>query len=177
MTVEDCYQLGYVIKPHGLRGEVQIYLDVDDPQAYTELESVFVQKGQGLVPFFIASMAVRGEKAIVAFEGTETLEQAQELKGLSLFLPLSTLPPLAGDRFYYHEIIDFLLIDESLGEVGVIKDVFDGGNQMLLSVIHSSSKKEILIPLQDELIRSVDREEKAIRMKLPEGLIDIYLNE
>ena len=175
MTVEDCYQLGYVIKPHGLKGEVQVYLDVDYPQNYTTLESVFVQKGQGLVPFFIESIAVRGEKAIVAFEEIETLEEAQSLKGLSLFLPLTGLPSLTGDQFYYHEVIGFRLIDESLGEVGLVKDVFDGGKQVLLSVMHAS-KKEILVPIQDELIQAIDKDGKTIQMKLPEGLVDIYLS-
>jgi len=40
MTIDDCYQLGYIVKTHGLKGEVQIYLDVDAPSDYRNLESV-----------------------------------------------------------------------------------------------------------------------------------------
>ena len=52
MTVDECYLLGYIIKAHGLKGEVQVAIDADSPEAYQDLESVFVQQGQQLVPFF-----------------------------------------------------------------------------------------------------------------------------
>ena len=89
MQVDDCYQLGYVIKPHGLNGELQFLLDVDSPQEYSALESVFVLQGQQLVPFFIESIAVRGNKAIVALEEVESVDEARALKG-ALFTPGGT---------------------------------------------------------------------------------------
>ena len=54
MRIDDCYQLGYVIKTHGLQGELSIMLDVDVPQAYQNLESVFVATvgSDTLIPFF-----------------------------------------------------------------------------------------------------------------------------
>jgi len=176
MTVDDCYQLGYVIKPHGLKGEVQLFLDVDTPSDYETLESVFVQQGQQLVPFFIESIAVRGEKAIVAFEDIESIEEAKGLKGLSLFLPLINLPELEGDNFYYHELVGFSLKDSESQLIGEIKSVLEAGAQELLSVTHESGK-EILIPLTDELIKKLDKEAKLLVMQIPEGLLDVYLNE
>jgi 16S rRNA processing protein RimM len=176
MTVDDCYQLGYVIKPHGLKGEVQIYLDVDSPEEYQTLESVFVLKGQQLVPFFIESLAVRGEKAIVAFEEIETIEDAVSLKGAGLFLSLDQLPSLGDDDFYYHELVGFSLQDAEGKSIGEIKNVLDAGAQDLLSVMHPEGK-EILIPLSDELITKLDKEAKVLVMKVPDGLVDVYLSE
>ena len=75
------------------------------------LESVFVQQGQQLVPFFIESISLRSEKAIVAFEDIHSIEQAAPLKGLKLFLPLAVLPELKGDEFYLHDLIGFKLIE------------------------------------------------------------------
>lgn len=176
MTVDDCYQLGYVIKPHGLRGEIQIFLDVDTPSDYETLESVFVQQGQQLIPFFIESIAVRGEKAIVAFEDIGSIDDSKGLKGLSLFLPLNNLPELEGDDFYYHELVGFSLKDLEGQVIGEVKSVLEAGAQELLSVAHESGK-EILIPLTDELIEKLDKEAKLLVMKIPEGLLDVYLNE
>ena len=176
MSVDDCYQLGYVIKPHGLNGEVQIFLDVDDPREYDTLESVFVLKGQQLVPFFIESIAVRGDKGIVAFEEMETVEAAKALKGASLYLPLENLPELEEDEFYYHDLIGFSLKDESGELIGEVQVVLDAGSQELLQVAHKSGE-EVLIPLADELIVKVDKEAKVLTMQLPEGLLEVYLNK
>ncbi len=176
MTVDDCYQLGYVIKPHGLKGEVQVFLDVDSPGEYETLESVFVQKGQQLVPFFIESIAIGTGKAIVAFEEVESIEAAAELKGCSLFLPLDNLPDLGSNDFYYHELVGFNLKSTAGEDIGEVKDVLEAGGQDLLAVMHSSNK-EILVPLTDELISSLNKEEKKLVMEIPEGLLDVYLNE
>ena len=53
MHKDECYQLGHIIKTHGLKGMVKIELDVDDPNNYSKLESVFVEKSGNLIPFFI----------------------------------------------------------------------------------------------------------------------------
>lgn len=177
MTVDECYQLGYIVKPHGLKGELQVLLDVDYPEEYGTLESVFVLKGQQLIPFFIDSISLNGEKAIIGFEDIESLDAALPLKGCELYLPLNTLPELEGDGFYFHELTDFRLVDDvTRQEIGRIENVIDANNQTLLSVIHQSGK-EILIPLSDELVNKLDREGEKLYMSLPEGLIDIYLNE
>ena len=176
MTVDDCYQLGYVIKPHGIRGEVQIFLDVDDPKEYETLESVFALQGQNLVPFFIESIAVRGDKAIVAFEEVETIDAAKVMKGQSLYLPLSELPDLPNQGYYYHELVGLELIDANSGPVGKIEQVMDAGSQMLIQVTHASGK-EILVPLIDELIEGINREGGSLSMRVPEGLLDVYLKE
>ncbi len=56
MNKEACFQLGYVAKIHGIHGEVSIVLDVDNPEYYQNLESVFVEFNSRLVPFFIEHM-------------------------------------------------------------------------------------------------------------------------
>ncbi|GAB5525970.1 MAG: ribosome maturation factor RimM [Roseivirga sp.] len=176
MLVNDCYQLGYVIKPHGLRGEVQIFLDVDAPGEYETLESVFVLQGQQLVPFFIESIAVRSDKAIVAFEEIETVEAARALKGSALYLPLDNLPELGENDFYYHELIGFSLKSNAGELIGEVKSVLEAGAQELLAVTHPSGK-EILVPLTDSLIDTLNKTEKELVMIIPEGLLDVYLNE
>ncbi|KYG72343.1 ribosome maturation factor RimM [Roseivirga echinicomitans] len=177
MTVEDCYQLGYIVKPHGLKGEVQVLLDVDYPEEYKTLESVFVQQGQQLIPFFITAVSLNGDRAIMAFEDTNSLELAQTLKGCALYLPLSTLPEREEGDFYFHELVGFDLIDANTGDsVGEVENVFEAGPQTLLSIKHKSTK-EVLVPLTDELVKEIDKENNQIHMFIPEGLVDVYLED
>lgn len=175
MDIDSCYQLGYVIKPHGLKGDVSIYIDADEPQAYRNLESVLIQQDNQLVPFFITKIKISGDKAILNLEGSTTIEAAQLLKGSALFLPLSALPELSEDQFYFHEIIGFNVEDESLGEIGPVSTVYDAGPQDLLAIEHKG--KEVLLPINDETVKKVDKNKKQIMVNIPDGLLDIYLSD
>ncbi|MFB0947610.1 MAG: 16S rRNA processing protein RimM, partial [Spirosomataceae bacterium] len=90
MKKEDCYILGKIIQPHGVKGEVKLWLDVDDYDYYTNLDSVLLDlKGQ-LVPYFVEELTVRDKKKTIArFEGMKTWEDTQEIMGCEMYLPLS----------------------------------------------------------------------------------------
>jgi 16S rRNA processing protein RimM len=83
------------------------------------------------------------------------------------------LPPLEGNKFYFHEIIGFGVIDQEKGDIGTITAVYENAPQPLLSI--DCEGKEILLPIIDEIIINVNREERIMEVKSPEGLIDLYL--
>lgn len=172
MNIDECFELGYIIKPHGLSGSVNVLLDTDFPEDYKSLESVFVNIGQKLVPFFINSIQINGNKAIVNFEDINTIEQSGELKGCTLHLPESMLPALEGQDFYYHEIIGFDIMDDKDGIIGKISGYVDNSSQVILTVDHNGS--EVLVPVADHIIASIDRVKKIMYVTLPDGLLDIY---
>ncbi|MEM7379639.1 MAG: PRC-barrel domain-containing protein, partial [Bacteroidota bacterium] len=93
--------------------------------------------------------------------------------GAELYLPLQLLPKLTGNKFYYHEVIGFTLQDSVHGDIGVIKSVNDSASQALFEV--EKDNKQLLIPINDDIITSVDRESKTIFVTTPEGLVDLYL--
>ena len=90
-----------------------------------------------------------------------------------LFLPAELLPELEGINFYDHEVIDYKVIDESYGEVGMIKQIIDFKINPLIQIYQG--EKEVLIPLIDGLVKSIDRKEKIMKIKAPDGLISLYL--
>ncbi len=175
MHVDQCYQLGYIIKPHGLKGEVGILLDVDIPQNYKNLESVFVEINQRLVPFFLASITIKNNKAVVKFEEVDSLESAEGLKGANLFLPLDQLPKLDKTQFYYHEIEGYEVKDKNEGDLGKIEAIYSLPNQDLIALLYKG--KEVLIPINDSIITRVDRELKELHVVLPDGLLAVYLED
>ena len=175
MDIDSCYQLGYVIKPHGLKGDISIFIDADEPQAYRNLESVLIRQDNQLVPFFITKIKISGQKAILNLEDSTTIESAKLLKGSALFLPLTALPELTDNQFYFHEIIGFIVQDKTLGEIGPVTTVYDAGPQDLLAIEHKG--KEVLVPINDETVLQVDKDKKQIFVNIPDGLLDIYLSE
>jgi 16S rRNA processing protein RimM len=176
MNKDQCFQIGRVAKVHGLRGEVNVVLDVDYPEDYEGLEHLFLEQKGRLVPFFLEHFVIQpGGKALMKFEDLNSLDQVEHLVGLEIYLPLTELPQLEEDQYYYHELIGFEVIDENLGLIGPVQIIYDLETQDLLGVTHKG--KEVLIPIQDGIIKKVDKAAKKVYCQLPEGLLDIYLED
>ena len=173
MNKDSCYQLGYIVRQHGLKGELKAIFETDNPSNYKGMESVFVEIEQKLIPFFIESIRQTGEYYILKIEDIDSYEEAENLLRSSLWLPLEFLPELKGNDFYYHDIIGFDAIDGENTKLGIIKDYYSSGPQNLLSIDHGG--KEILIPVVKEFIKKVDKSNKVLYFNLPDGLIDLYM--
>lgn len=174
MTKDECYYLGRVTKPFGFKGEMVLFLDVDSPDDYATLDSVFVEMKNGLVPYFIKSLRINGNKAVAMFEDL-TAEQAAALAGHDMYLPLDLLPKLTGNQFYFHEVKGFRVVDDQYGDIGVIESIIEYPAQPLFRIMNGTT--EILIPVIDQVIKEVDRDNKTIYISAPNGLIDLYMSE
>lgn len=145
------------------------------PELYAGMDSVLIELKGDLVPYFIESISVNRNRGIVALEGVETIEEAQKLVNCDLFLPLDNLDELDEGQFYFHEIVGFLVRDEKLGDLGTVRTVYNVAPQNLISMDYQG--KEVLIPVNDELTPSADKTLKILHVRLPDGLVDIYLEE
>jgi len=176
MRKEDCFYLGKIVRKHSFRGEVVAKLDTDEPEIYRNLESVFVELNNNLVPFFMEeSLLQKGNQLRIRFEDVLDEADADAILGAGLYLPIEFLPKLTGNKFYFHEIIDFDIEDVNFGYVGVITGVNDSSAQPLFEI--NSNGTEVFIPMIDDFIKKVDRDQKKILVETPDGLIDLYLNE
>lgn len=178
MNIDECYYLGYTSKVHGKQGELIIKLDVDFPEEYKKLESVLIQlnqKDNSLIPFFITNTQLQNNQSIkVKIDDIDTVDQAKLLVGKEVYLPLNTLPKLTGNKFYYHEVIGFKMIDTKLGDIGTLTIILDYPTQAIFGITNPQGK-EILIPIIDEVIVTVDRDNKTITINPPDGLVELYL--
>jgi 16S rRNA processing protein RimM len=172
MRKKDCFYLGKIAKKFSFKGEILAYLDTDEPQLYENMESVFVELDNNLIPFFIEKSALhKGDFLRIKFEDVDDEYAADELLGAHLYLPLKMLPKLEGNKFYFHEVVGFTIEDKKRGAIGQIQSVNDTAAQPLFEVSHSG--REFLIPMVDHFIVEVNRKQKKIVMDLPEGLVDL----
>jgi 16S rRNA processing protein RimM len=171
----DYYFLGKIVKTSGFKGGLVFFFDVDDIGYYRDLEAVFIEVAGELIPFAIHSIQLKtSNTAYVQLEEVNTDEEATALTGSALYLPTSFLPPLTGNKFYYHEVIGFTVEDRAKGPVGIVESVIDQGPQAILSIRFEG--KEILLPISDTVLKTVDRKGKKLLVEAPDGLIDLYLN-
>ena len=175
MQKEDCFYLGKIVKKYSFKGEVLVKLDTDQPEIYNNLDTVFIELKNNLIPFFIERSQLHKSQLLrIKFEDVTTEEDADAIMKSELYLPLELLPKLDGNKFYFHEVIGFAIEDINFGYVGIIKGINDTTSQALFEIDRDGI--EILIPLNDDFIKKLDRENKTIVVETPEGLIDLYIN-
>lgn len=175
MTKEDCYELGRVTRVHGLKGEVQLLFEVDDPFEYEELDSVLIEvKGQ-LIPYFVEQLNIQTNRIIAKFEEIDSIDKAQTLVGSKLWLTLDNLPDLDEGQFYYHDVVGFQVVDRELGVLGTVREFASFSHQDILVMDYEG--REVLIPVIDEMIGDADHDQRLLHVSLPEGLLDIYMSE
>ena len=170
---EGYFLLGKIIRTHGYKGGLKAIFDVDQPQEYRELDMLFIEVKDQLIPWLIESIHLENNKANLKLADLKDMGGAEKLVGRFIYLPVELLPKLKGNRFYYHEVTGFKVIDETHGDIGKIDRVIDLPNNPLFAV--TFGEKEILLPVSDDIILKVDRKKKVIEVRAPEGLIEIYL--
>ncbi|MCP4521464.1 MAG: 16S rRNA processing protein RimM [Cytophagales bacterium] len=176
MNKDNCYEIGYVAKSHGLHGEVLIQLDVEDASQYEEIETIFVEINNRLVPYFVEWWHLQNKgKVLIKFEEIDKIDDTSFIKGKKLFLPLEFLPTLEEGEYYLHEVIDYTVIDAQLGTLGTVKCFHTATAQTLLEMEYKD--KDILIPVIDEIVQEANHEEKTLSVNMPEGLLEVYFED
>ena len=177
MTVDDCYLLGSIGKPHGLKGFVAAFLDVDNPDSYRKVKSVWLEMPATpgkLVAYDIEKLQPQSnERALLKLKGIDRIEEAEPLRNARLYRPLQELPALEEDQFYFHDVIGYAVVDEQLGELGTVEAFYELPQQDVLAMRYQG--QEVLIPVVDELVSHADQATRTLHVNLPEGLLDVYL--
>ena len=169
---DEFFYLGTLTRPFGLKGELCAFFDTDNPERYTQLDALFLDLDGEKIPYTVEHIAYRGNNQfVIKFDGIGPNE-CREFAQVELYLPLSQLPPLDGNRFYFHEVIGFTVIDERLGEIGTCQDFLEVSNNPIMQVDHNGT--EILIPASQQFVTQVDRENRILHVSTPEGLVEIY---
>jgi 16S rRNA processing protein RimM len=175
MQKEDCFYLGKIVSKYSFKGEVLVKIDTDEPELYDNMESVFVALRNNLVPFFITKCRLHKSQLLrIDFDEVNSEDDADKIMGSKLYLPMSFLPKLTGNKFYFHEVIGFTVIDSVHGDIGIIQSVNDTTSQALFEILKDDT--QLLIPINDDIITKVDRDNKTIHVTTPDGLVDLYLS-
>ena len=159
-------QIAQVLKSNGTDGEVAISFRDIAPEDISTEEPVFIHFDGLPVPFFIESFTRRGTgKALVRLTGIGNLADAEEIAGKAVYIPDDPDTGING----FSSIIGWSLYDSNHNEVGIISDFFDiPGNPCIEAGTVSGT---VLIPLHEDLVISIDEENKILTMTIPEGLV------
>lgn len=174
MQKEEAFYIGYITKTKGLKGEVQLYFEFEDYQAL-DLDVVFADMNGKMVPFFVASHKLYpNQTGLFYFDDLDHIDKAQALVKKKIYMPLNKMPERDEDDFTYDDLKGYQVTDETHGELGEIIAINEYPQQFVATVLYK--EKEILFPLNEDMIIEIDEDEKTLLVDLPEGLLDLYLN-
>ena len=187
--------LAHLLRPQGRKGEILAELFTDFPERFEDRTRVFLAKPDFVgLESEVRAISVTSHwlpvgrnhgRIVLGFEGIDSINKAEELAGLDVFIPAAERVELEEDAEYISDLIGCVVYDH--GEVvGTVTDVEfpttpDGTRRLaeaapLLSVL-TDSGDEVLIPYVQSFLIELLPEQKRINMSLPTGLIDVNRSE
>ncbi|MEY4594413.1 MAG: rRNA processing protein RimM [Bacteroidota bacterium] len=162
--------VGFVVKPYGFRGEVIIGLEDISPDDFGDVDYIFL-KLEGLpVPFRVENSIVKNGNLILKLEDLNEEDAAKKLNGIEVYLDALVLE--SDDTPTYENLKGFEAIDVKEGTLGPILNIEELPMQLIAQCEFRGN--ELLFPLNDSIVTSIDTQSKRVFVALPEGLIDVY---
>jgi 16S rRNA processing protein RimM len=169
--------LARILRPRGLRGEVAAEILTDFPERLPKLREVWLSDGRS-APRKVRLQRCwltpsRGGQAIFHFADSNSVEEAESLRGLAIQVPIEERAPLAAGNYFVSDLVGCEVWETGASSaLGGVRDVeFPGGAAPLLAV--DTKAGEVLIPLAAEICLRIDVSAKRIDVALPQGLRDL----
>ena len=171
--LSDFITLALVIKTQGRRGEVAVEVHTDVPDRFQQgMRLSALGKDGTRRAIEIEDYWSHKEYLILKLMGIETISEAELLIGAELQVPRSERAQLASGWTFLSDLVGCTVSDAGR-EIGPIEDVQFGAGEAPLLVVRSRGKLPFEIPFAEAYLEAVDVENKQVRMRLPEGLLDV----
>ena len=124
-----------------------------------------------MTPLTLTTVRFQNGRPVIGLQGVETMNEAEQLAGLELRVPVESLAPLPEGTFYHHDLVGCRVVTNDGQDVGTVEGVegtFAGSR-----LVVAGGRGEILIPLATEICRTIDVAGKRIVIDPPEGLLDL----
>jgi len=168
----DCEKVGFFKKTHGVNGDLVLEFEPQFEYSIENADRFFVELEGLLVPFFIVEDGFRFKtenSAILTFDGVESEKYAKRMVGSSVFLFKNEIIVM-DDELSDSELVDYLLVDEKRGKIGIIDQIDNYSGNIVFTV--NFKGKELLVPFNEDFLLEIDKQNKVITLNLPEGLFD-----
>ncbi len=163
--------VGRIIRPHHNKGHVVVMPETDFPGERFDVGSVLYRERDGRVePIVVSARRERDGRWVVGFEGYESINDAETLRGLELRVPAGEVKPLGTGAFYVFDLVGCMVRTAGGQDIGPVAKV-DLATGVPLLVIEEGG--EVLIPFSEAICSRIDPVAKVIEIDPPEGLIEL----
>jgi len=169
----DWVPVGYITMTHGLKGEVKLRPLLNDPSLVQDVRRARIVEDDGVsVEAVLEKVRGQGGRWIVKFKDFKTIEQAQDLVGRSLEVYCEDLQSLPEGEYYWFQIEGLQVFDEEGRYYGTVNEIIVTGSNDVYVV--QDGDKELLLPMIDSVVKSIDLKENKLIFHIIEGLLEDY---
>ena len=170
---DEFITLARVVKTQGRHGEVAVEVHSDVPDRFTErMKLQALDRSEGRRELQVESLWPHKELLVLKFRGIDSMSDAEGLIGAELQVPRVERAGLEQGWTYVSDLAGCMLVDNGQ-ELGTIEDVQFGAGEAPLLVVVGKTGKKFDVPFAEAYLEAVDTTRKQVRMKLPEGLLEI----
>ncbi len=164
-------QIGTLLKPFGLKGEMKVYSMTDFPEERLAPKKViYLEKEAEKKPFTIASFRMHKGQPLISFEGFQDINRIESYSRSALYVRKSDLPALAEGEYYFYQLKGLEVYDQQLNRIGTVMRMETGAAHNLIRIL-TLEQKEVLVPYVEAFVRKVDLEHHRILIRVIEGLL------
>lgn len=169
---KNMYLIGIIVNTHGMNGDVKIKQISDFDERFTVGSTVYVINHHNKeVPLVIEKSRRHKHNLLLKFKDHNTIQAAEQLKGLEIKIKHEQLTELEADEYYYHEIIG-CHVQTATGEIiGIVDSILSPGANDVW-IVKNKLGKEYLIPYIAEVVKEIDVANKLITINVMEGLLE-----
>ena len=170
-SVDDMLRIGVVTRPHGLRGEVKVFPTTSDPERFKSCDLVFLVTKKEVLELHVESVKYFKKQVILKFKEFSKVEDVEAFHQCDLMVDREDAIELGEGEYFLYDAIGCRVVSDEGAEIGEIKDVLETGANPVF-VIKTDAGKEVLFPVIDECILSVDTEKMEAVAHVMPGLMD-----
>ncbi len=160
--------IGEIVAPRGLRGELKVRVETEDPGRFSALRNVYL--GPDRVRYAVAGARTLNEFALLSLANITDRTAAEALRGLTVYVDETEALPLADDEYYHYQIEGLWVRTETGEELGRVSEVLEtGANDVYVIAARSG---ELLLPAIKDVILRIDITAGTMTVRVPEGLAD-----
>lgn len=165
-------EIGKIVNTHGLRGEVKIVPWTDYPDDFERIKNVTVKLRNKTVECTIKSVKYQKNNIIVGFNEIKDINEAEELKNAVVYASREELGELPEGVYYIADLIGMKVYNEANEFIGKIGDVLKTGSNDVY-IVKQDGKKDLLLPVIDDVVLSVDTDKRVVTVHVMEGLDEL----
>jgi len=171
LSSKELTYIGFIVKPSGFKGEVIVGLETIDPDEFPDTDFVFLQLEGLPVPYQLEGKHLRSGNLIIKLSDINDEAAAKKIAGVELYLEELFEDPDGTPA--YDDLVGFEVTDDTHGTIGTIRSVEELPMQFIATCNYQG--KDILFPLNETIVYEIDVATNQLRVRLPEGLLDVYL--
>ncbi|MEA5554288.1 ribosome maturation factor RimM [Anabaena cylindrica UHCC 0172] len=189
-NLDDWLEIGKIVSPQGLAGELRVYPNTDFPERFEEPGTRWLLRPGDMEPQpveLLDGRYVDGKNLyVIRLEGVSDRTAAENMRDCRFFVPISDRPELDEGEYHVLDLIGLQVFMRETGQfVGTVVDILPSGHDLLEvkldpdfvtnneETTKDQEQKTVLIPFVMEIVPVVDLETNRVEINPPPGLLSI----